>query len=216
MTTLPPTASFATPLEDAKLFAPSADRNMMAIVELVSNFAPASGQALEIASGTGQHVVALAQALPKLNWQPTDVASERRESIDAYASDVQASNIAKAVHLDASAPDWSATHHPKDLIMLSNLLHLISEVAVQTLINEAAKALADDGTLILYGPFRRNGKLTSEGDARFDAELRNADPTIGYKDDMWMIKNLSNAGLNDLTFQNMPANNLALIARKDF
>jgi hypothetical protein len=170
---------------------------------------------LEIASGTGQHVVAFATALPDLHWHPTEIDQTRRDSIDAYVSDAALPNIAPAaIALDATAPGWGKIHGPHDLILLINLLHLISVPETVTLITEAATALAPNGALILYGPFKRSGQLTSEGDARFDAELQSADPSLGYKDDLDIIRLLGDVGLNDPALMAMPANNLAFIARK--
>ena len=53
---VPGTASVATP-EGGKLYAPAAARNVQAISDLLAQLAPVQGQALEIASGTGQHIV---------------------------------------------------------------------------------------------------------------------------------------------------------------
>jgi hypothetical protein len=109
---------------------------------------------------------------------------------------------------------WRETVPAQDLITLTNLLHLISTAQVRTLIGEAARALTPDGVLILYGPFKRDGQLTSAGDAQFDAELRAADPDIGYKDTVDITATLEDAGLTDIQTDTMPANNLAFIARK--
>lgn len=211
---LPPSASVAHETDDAKLHAPAAARNAQAITDLLLEHAPQSGQALEIASGTGQHIVTFAAALPDVMWQPTEINPQRRASIDAYVAQSGLANVYRAAPLDATIPGWGATHPDKDLIVLVNLLHLITSEAVQTLIHEAAHALGKQGTLILYGPFKRTGALTSDGDARFDAELRAADPAIGYKDDLDMARWLVDAGLERIETVHMPANNLAFIARK--
>jgi SAM-dependent methyltransferase len=213
VTTLPPNASVVRPLGGSKLFAPSADRNVDAIVALVHGVAPAQGRALEIASGTGQHVTALAAALPQLTWHPSELATDRIASIDAYAAEVELPNLHAALFLDATQTGWAATHHPYDLIYFGNLLHLISLPAAQTLLEEAAQALEKGGILVVYGPFARAGVLTSAGDATFDAELRATDPAIGYKDDRWLNDVLTCAGLH-LSVRNMPANNLAFIASR--
>ena len=211
---LPSSASVATAQEGAKLHAPAAARNANALSELLLTHAPSQGSALEIASGTGQHITAFASAMPTLQWYPTEIDSARRASIDAYVKEAELTNVAPATALDATAPGWGIRHGPQDLIVLINLLHLISPPQTTTLITEASAALAPNGTLILYGPFKRTGVLTSEGDARFDADLRSADPAIGYKDDLDIIRLLGDA---DLTLENivaMPANNLAFVARK--
>ena len=211
---LPPSASVSEPTEGDRLFAPAAARNLDPLCDLLAAHAPQTGRALEIASGTGQHVVAFAKRLPGLTWQPSDIDTARRASINAHATDAALPNIAPALPLDATQPGWAAEHGAFDLIMLANLLHLIPTGAVQTLITEATAALAPGGTLILYGPFKRAGQLTSPGDTRFDAELRAADPAIGYKDDLDMARWLSDAGLSPIDQTDMPANNLAFIAGK--
>ena len=211
---LPPTASVAEDAGGGRLFAASSARNVGPIADLLAEVAPPAGRALEIASGTGQHVVVLAGRLPGLDWQPTEPDAERRASIDAHAGDSGLGNIRPAQPLDACAPGWSADWAGRDLIVLSNLLHLISDTEALTLIEEAARALAPGGTFVVYGPFKRDGELTSEGDARFDAQLREADPEIGYKDDVAIRAAMTRAGLTVTRTAEMPANNLALVATR--
>ncbi|MEX3314367.1 DUF938 domain-containing protein [Sulfitobacter sp. PS-8MA] len=211
---LPPSASVAETAGGDRLFAPAAARNLAPLCDLLADHAPRSGRALEIASGTGEHVIGFAKRLPGLTWQPSDIDTARRASINAYAAEAALPNIAPALPLDATQPGWAAEHGPFDLIMLANLLHLIPTEAVRCLTIEAAAALAPGGKLILYGPFKREGELTSPGDIRFDAELRAADPSIGYKDDLDMARWLSDAGLSPIDQIDMPANNLAFIAGK--
>lgn len=212
--TLPPSASVAQSTDGVKLSAPSALRNVDHLTQLLTDIAPTSGSALELASGTGQHVTAFAEALPGLMWHPSEVADDRRASIDAYRAESGLANLAPARALDACATGWGSAAFPHDLILCINLLHLIPDLAAQTLVREAATALGSGGTLVLYGPFKRNGILTSDGDARFDAQLRGADPMIGYKDDSDISAWLITAGLEIAQTTLMPANNLAFIARK--
>lgn len=211
---LPDSASVAQPDAGGKLYAPSAGRNAAAICDLVARFAPTSGAALEIASGTGQHSVALARALPDVTWQPTEIDAARRDSIDAYVAEAGLGNIRAAISLDATSAGWAESQLPRDLIFLSNLLHLVSAGEAQTLVGEAAKALGPNGVLIIYGPFRRKGGLTSDGDVAFDAALRAQDPEIGYKADQEVIGWGANAGLEPVATVAMPANNLGLVWRR--
>ena len=211
---LPPSANVARPGDGPRLHAPAAARNTAPLTDLLLAHAPATGRALELASGTGQHVCAFARALPGLSWQPTEPDPARRASIDAHAADAGLPNIAPARALDATRPGWGEAMGPVDLILLINLLHLIDISGARTLVSEAARALAPAGKLILYGPFSRAGQLTSEGDRRFDAELRAADPTLGYKDDLDIRRWLGDAGLTDRACVEMPANNLAFVAQK--
>lgn len=210
---LPDTASIAEAGEGDKMFAPSAARNAAPITEALCDIAPPSGRALELASGTGQHVVAFARAMPGLAWQPTEIDPARRASIDAHVAEAMLPHLAPALPLDATADGWGKGHAGQDLIVLVNLLHLISTPEVRTLIHEAAQALAPGGCLVLYGPFLRDGQATSEGDARFHASLTAQDPEIGYKDLADVTGWIVASGLSTPDIREMPANNLLLAAR---
>ena len=207
-------ASFAQPAEGVRLFAPSAANNVGPICEVLCAHAPDSGAALEIASGTGQHIVTFAAHIPQLNWQPTEPDPARRTSIDAYAADI--SNIAPALELNATAEGWHTAYQGQALITLANLLHLISEAEARTLIAEAGKALTPQGVLHLYGPFLRDGETTSEGDASFHAKLRAEDSEVGYKDDWDIIDWVQSSGMELVEVLEMPANNLSFVARRVF
>ncbi|MGR3635343.1 MAG: DUF938 domain-containing protein [Shimia sp.] len=211
---LPDSASVATPDEGGKLFAPSAARNVDAITNLLTEIAPPTGHALEIASGTGQHVVHFAAVLSGLDWQPTEIDASRRASIAAHLAEANLPNVAAPIPLDATAAGWGGRHAGKNLITLSNLLHLVSASEAQTLVTEAAQALAPGGILVIYGPFKRGEALISEGDKSFDDSLRAQDPEIGYKPDATVLEWGKAAGLIPRTPREMPANNLALIWQK--
>lgn len=210
----PEVHSHAVPGEGGRLLAPSAARNLGPIRDLLVVVAPPRGRALELASGTGQHVVAFAAALPGLHWQPSEIAPDRRASIAAHVADAGLGNIAPPVALDATAPGWAARHGGQALILLSNLLHLIAMPRAETLIREAAMALAPGGRLVIYGPFMRAGELTSDGDRAFHASLVAQDPETGYKDDFDVMDLMQAAGLDMTEAIEMPANNLALVAQK--
>lgn len=211
---LPANASVAHAGSGALLSAPAAVRNRDDICDLLNAVAPTSGRALELASGTGQHVIAFAARCSGLIWQPTDIDPDRIASIDAYASRGDATNILRAHHLDACEPGWSADQPPANLIVVINLLHLISLAETETLITQAAKTLTPGGRIVIYGPFMRAGELTSAGDRRFHESLTSQDPQIGYKDDFDIMDLLHDAGLEMVEVVEMPANNLALIAEK--
>ena len=210
---LPPTASVAHVSEGAKLHAPSAERNAAAITEVLVEIAPQAGRALEIASGTGQHIVTFARAMPNLDWQPTEIDPDRRSSIDAWAAESGLPNLRPTIALNATAPGWAAEQGHRELIVLINLLHLVSTPETQILISEMANALAPSGRFALYGPFLRAGQATSDGDARFHASLKAQDPTIGYKDLAEVKDWIEATGLSVIDIRSMPANNLLLVAQ---
>ncbi len=196
---------------DARISAPSALRNRDAITAELTRIAPRHGRALEIASGTGEHVIRFAAAMPGLIWQPTDPDPIRRASIAAWMADAALPNILSPRDLDAARPGWAKDQGPADLIVLVNLLHLIATPEAQNLLAEVAQALAPGGRFALYGPFLRDGCATSQGDADFDASLRAQDPAIGYKDMADVIAWAKKKGMAHQRTIPMPANNLLLV-----
>lgn len=211
---LPSSASVATSDGDGRLYAPAAARNVGALCDLLHAWAPSEGQALEIASGTGEHVAAFARSLPRIAWQPTDVAPDRLTSIDLHVQAAKVENVHPAQFLDATKSHWHARHSSKQLIVLINLLHLVSATAATTIVSEAIATLSTRGRFVLYGPFKRDGQLVSEGDKKFDAQLRAADPKIGYKDTADVERWLRDAGASQIDRVEMPANNLAFVASR--
>ena len=211
---LPHTASVAVSQGDGRLFAPSAERNSAPIVNLIKRIAPEPGNALEIASGTGQHVVQLALSLPNIIWSPSDVEGERLKSISAWVESENLLNIKPPMYLDATETGWAKSLPKSNFILLVNLLHLISWDETETLIGELSIALKTKGIALVYGPFMRNGQLISEGDKNFHTSLIQTDPDIGYKNDLEMLTLFSNSGLVHLETVEMPANNAAFVLQK--
>lgn len=209
---VPANLNYAEPLEDGRHFAASAERNAIPIAQVIDRHAPDHGVALEIASGTGQHVAQFAALRPKLIWQPTDANPARLPGIDAWIEQSGHKNIRPARELDAARWGWSRNHGGNALVLIVNLLHLVSVSEAQTVLSEAAASLAPGGVLILYGPFLRDQRATSQEDWEFDATLREADPEIGYKDDLTVIRWLNDYGLLVETPVPMPANNLTFVA----
>ena len=200
--------------ENNLIVSPSAEKNMFHIVNLVSQTLIKSGNSLEIASGSGQHIVQLASSLPNYIWQPTDVDQKRITSIDHRTKDNIHKNIKPARYLDATQVGWSLNYPNQNFILLINLLHLISWKKTKILIKEIFQSLSLDGIFILYGPFMRDGKLTSKGDIEFHKNILEKDSTLGYKDDKEIKNYLLKMGFTHLNTVNMPANNLAFIFQK--
>ena len=151
--------SGAEVMADGRRVAPSAARNAAAILGVLRRVIAPRARVLELASGTGQHAAEFAPALAA-DWQPSDVRAGNFASIAAWAG----GGVRPAVVLDACAPGWAAGAG-WDAILAVNLLHLIPEAGVEVLIAEAARALAPGGRLVIYGPFLRDGRATSAGDA---------------------------------------------------
>jgi len=207
-----PVHSNTEPLDDGRLSAPAAVRNGPAIVAAIADWLPDAGMVLEIAAGTGQHAVALAQAYPHLTWLPTDIEPERLASVDAWRAAEQVTNMRVATWLDASAPDWGV--EPVDAVYVANLMHLLPKAAAKNVIKGVARALTPGGRFLLYGPFRTDGAFRSTGDESFDAKLRESDPKIGYKDLEWIEKRARKAGMTRCAMIEVPANNLVVVFEK--
>lgn len=198
---------------DGRRSAASAQRNMAAILDLLDRHAPKRGRALEIASGTGEHIATFAGALPGIEWLPSDADPDRFASIEAWRKHVNCANLNAPLHLDATKLPWPAEVRNFDLVVLVNLFHLISEDEANRVLSGVAGALKPEGRFVLYGPFRRAGRLTSEGDEAFHAQLQAQDPDIGYKDDVWVRTRAAEFGLGVWHTAKMPANNIAFVFR---
>ena len=198
-----------------RLHSTAAAKNVGHITELVCSVSPKNGTALEIASGTGQHIIKLAAALPNLTWQPSDIDDVRLNSIVSWSYEKQLLNLLPPIKLDVTDEGWPALCPNQDFILLVNLLHLVSESEAKVIIGGISQSLTPGGRCVIYGPFMRDGFLTSDGDKFFHQSLIKADPDIGYKDDTWLLDLFHKHNLNTIKIVNMPANNLAFIIEKN-
>lgn len=204
--------SVAQEREDGRMCAPSAARNLSPILDAMAPYVPSQGVALELASGTGEHIVEYARNFPNVIWQPTDIDPDRLNSIDAWRAQKGIQNMRMAQFLDASAPSWRTG--PMSMIMTVNLMHLIDTSTAQAVIAGVARNLAPGAVWFLYGPFRTGRAFRSEGDKAFHASLIAHDPQIGYKDLEKVEAWAADAGLRRDDLIEMPANNLALVLRR--
>lgn len=199
-------------VRDGRLSAPSAARNIAPILTALRPYLPDNGYALELASGTGEHAISYARSFPGIVWQPTDIASERLDSIDAWRAQAGLRNMRLAQFLDATQPDWCAEGF--DVMITVNLMHLISAPAMRAVVAGVARSLEVGGRWCLYGPFRSGGGFRSDGDQTFHQSLTAHDPDIGYKDVETVEATADLRGFACLARLEMPANNLMLIFEK--
>jgi len=191
---------------------PSAERNKDPILAVLAEVLPARGLVLEIASGTGQHVVHFAAALAGLLWQPSELDQASCEAIDERVRDAGLANVRPAIELDARTAPWPV--EAADAIVCINMVHISPWSATLGLMAEAARVLGEGGVLFLYGPYRRDGLHTSPGNVQFDAELRARNPEWGIRDTQEVCEAASAAGFALERLVEMPANNLSLVFRK--
>lgn len=197
--------------EDGCMMIPSASRNKDAIIKAIMMGPSKHGCCLEIASGTGEHIIGLAQSMPRHIWQPTELDPVKLDSIRAWRKAADLSNVNDPIVLDATVSGWSEKLNVFDCVLIVNFLHLICEDECETLVNEAAKALKNGGFISIYGPFLRNVGFASDADQCFDAKLKAQNSTIGYKNVDFVMNILRKAGFATLEVCPMPANNLMLL-----
>jgi SAM-dependent methyltransferase len=200
------------PEAEIRQFAPSAQRNRDPILAVLRETLPAKGLVLEIASGSGEHAMHFAAALPGLSFQPSDPNAEARASIDAWAKEAALPNLLPALALDASTPGWPLAR--ADGVICINMIHISPWAATQGLIAEAARLLPPGGPLYLYGPYRQSGVPLAPSNAAFDESLRGRDPRWGLRELDTVAALAAAAGFGPPEVTAMPANNLSVVFRK--
>ena len=191
--------------------APAADRNKDAILGVLQRVLPGDGLVLEVASGTGQHVVHFAAALTGLKWQPSDSDESLHESIAAHVSASGVQNVAAPILLDTRMDTWPVS--AADAILCINMLHIAPWSAAEGLIRGAARLLENNDPLILYGPYMRGGGHTAPSNAEFDANLRRRSAEWGVRDLDEVTALAQGCGFTLEQVVAMPANNLTVVFR---
>lgn len=194
---------------------PAADRNKQPILNVLCGVLPPRGSALEIASGTGQHVTWFAAALPDWTWQPSDADASALPGIAALVQQSGLDNVRPPLLLDVLAPEWPAQgpsfKQPFDAIYCANMLHISPWPTCAALMQGSARHLAPAGLLVTYGPFIEDGVPTAPSNLAFDQSLRARDPAWGIRRLEDVQREAQRAGLALRERHAMPANNLLLV-----
>jgi len=199
-------------MTDTRRHAPATERNREPILAILRSVLPARGTVLEIASGTGEHAVHFAGALPDLLWQPSDPDPFAIASCRAWGEAAGLPNLRPPLLLDASAADWPIAE--ADAILCINMVHISPWEATEGLIAGAARLLEPGGALFLYGPYRRADTAIAPSNAAFDASLRSRDPRWGLRDLEAVVGLAETAGFALEAVHEMPANNLSIVLRR--
>lgn len=197
---------------DLRQSAPAAERNKGPILSVLRTWLPESGLVLEIASGTGQHVIHFAGNLSRLEWQPSDPDPRSRQSIAAWIAETGLTNVYPPVALDATAPAWPLRR--ADALICLNMIHIAPWQATLGLMRGARAVLPEGGILYLYGPFRRGREHTAPSNDAFDRQLRERDPEWGVRDLDDVTESATAHGFALVRTVEMPANNLSVIYRR--
>jgi SAM-dependent methyltransferase len=204
---------FSAMSDDPRQYAPSTARNRDPIWRVLRPQLPPAGLVLEIASGSGEHVVHFARlAGPQIVFQPTDPNADARASIDAWTAEANLTNVGPALALDAASGVWPIEH--ADVVLCINMVHISPWASTVGLIHGAARVLVSGGLLFLYGPYRRDGRHTAPSNEAFDADLRRRNPEWGVRDLEAVAKLAADAGFSAPRVEPMPANNFSVLFRR--
>lgn len=190
------------------LHSPAADRNKQPILEALLTLLPPKGTALEIASGSGQHLAHFAAALPGWDWLGSDPDALALASMAAWWPEGRA-----PLRLDVTQQPWPLppSHQALDAIYCANMLHISPWASCAALMQGAARQLRSPGLLIIYGPFVVPGRATAPSNLAFDADLQTRNPAWGLRGLDAVEQEAEAAGLRLREHRALPANNLLLV-----
>ncbi len=193
----------------SRLDSPSAERNKEPIAAILASVLPPAGTVVEIASGSGQHVVHFAKRFSNLVFQPSDPAAGARASIDAHRADEGLVNVRPALHIDVIDPGWESALHGASVAAIAciNMIHIAPFEATDGLFRGAARLLLAGAPCVLYGPYRFGGHFRAESNAAFDESLRSRDPRWGVRDLDDVTTIAEAVGFERRDVFDMPANN---------
>ena len=194
-----------------KRHAPATGRNREPILAVLRDVLAERGTVLEVASGTGEHVVHFAAAFPQLAFQPSDPDPDALASIEAWRAEAGLGNVLAPVRLDAAADEWPVDR--ADAILCINMVHISPWAATVGLMRGAGRLLPEGGPLVLYGPYRRMGVPTAPSNEAFDESLRSRDPEWGLRKLEDVTAEAQANGLALERIVEMPANNLTAVFR---
>jgi SAM-dependent methyltransferase len=194
-----------------KPFSQACENNKQPILVVLQQAFAAVDRVLEIGSGTGQHAVYFAEAMPWLRWQPSDRV-ENLPGIRAWCEAAGLRNLEQPLELDVSVTPWPITNTAA--VFSANTAHIMSWPEVEQFIAGVGRCVAGNGLFCLYGPFNYTGNFTSASNAQFDAWLRVRDPYSGIRDFEAIDRLAQVAGFVFVADHPMPANNRTLIWRK--
>ena len=199
---------------DGALASPASLRNAEPILRILRAHLPKSGRVLEIASGSGQHAVFFSDALPGLEWTPSDPSPDARASIAAWAAQSGSDNLQPPLALDCmNEATWP--EGPFDAVLCINMIHISPWAATEGLMKLAERVLPRPGGLLyLYGAYREADVPLAPSNEAFDANLKARDPTWGLRDRDAVVALARSHGLTLTLRTEMPANNISLLFRR--
>ena len=194
-----------------KPFSPASERNRDPILEVLRAHFVQAREVLEIGSGTGQHAVHFAAAMPWLTWQCSDRA-DYLPGIRTWLAEAALPNTPSPVELDVAQGPWPVRAF--DAAFSANTLHIMGWPEVEAFVAGLDKTLAADAVLAVYGPFNYGGQFTSDSNRQFDASLKARDARMGIRDAEAVDALARTIGLQLIDDVAMPANNRCRVWRR--
>ena len=194
-----------------KPFSQACENNKAPILAVLEQHLSRVSSLLEIGSGTGQHAAFFASRLPHLTWQASDLR-HHLPGIRAWRQEADLPNLPPPLELDVN--DWPWPVSGTEAVFSANTAHIMSWPSVTRLLAGVGRVLLPGGWFLLYGPFRYDGRHTSESNAAFDRMLRERDPDSGVRDVESVALHADRAGLEIMADHAMPANNRLLVWRR--
>jgi cyclopropane fatty-acyl-phospholipid synthase-like methyltransferase len=191
-----------------KPYSASSERNREPILAVLRRHFADRRHVLEIGSGTGQHAVHFAAALPQLVWQSADRA-QYLPGIRAWLAEAALANTPEPLMFDVNDLRWPTG--PFDAVFSANTLHIMGWAQVERLFARLPEIVTDEAKLAIYGPFNYGGRFTSDSNAAFDARLRAEAAHMGIRDFEAVDALARDAGFTLLEDCAMPANNRCLV-----
>jgi len=193
-----------------KPFSPSCERNREPILAVLREQFAARRRVLEVGSGSGQHAVHFAAAMPWLTWQCSDVAGNL-PGIRAWLEDARLANTPPPIELDVARAAPMPVPVRFDALFSANTLHIMGWPEVEAFFAMLPAVLDAQATVVVYGPFNYDGAYTSDSNREFDGWLQARDPRSRIRDFDAVDAQASKAGLRLLADIPMPANNRCLV-----
>lgn len=197
-----------------KRYAPATERNRESILQVLREYLPELGTVLEIAAGTGQHAAFFSRPLEPRFWLPTDMGAASLASIASWREEAGSDNLLLPRELDVLDAIWPIEHAlpaPISAVVNINMVHISPWECCTALFSGAARLLPSHGVVILYGPFKREGRHTAASNARFDSQLRSENPEWGIRDLDAVTNAAITCGFERRAVIEMPANNLSVV-----
>ena len=198
--------------DDPRRSAPHVARNAVPIAEMLRTILPPRGFVLEVASGTGEHILHFARAFPLLLWQPTDPDPAALRSIAAWRAEAELANLLPPIALDVRAASWPVAE--ADAMLAINMVHISPWAATLGLLDGAGRLLPAGAPLYLYGAYRQAGVATTPSNEAFDAWLKAQNAEWGVRRLEDVVAAAETHGLDLDSVVPMPANNLSVVFRK--